>query len=187
MWAVAPMEKRQYVIWCCWDKCDTFHACRQGKMKFSYYFAVPFWALSMSGIVISLVNKSHLYQGSSADLLSCGQNLETFPTASATFLWVSLQQNLVSECLEGDGHPSTLLWKHHLPFGNGLMFRNRQDNRSTWFTSACCTGTSTELSSSISINPPSHTTQFGLQNSSLPLFPSPLSLSPAHTCTFPFP
>lgn len=99
--------------------------------------------------------------------------------ASATFLWVSLQQNLASECLEGDGHPSTLLWKHHLPFGNGPMFRNRQDNRSTWFTSACCTGTSTELSSSISINPPSHTTQFGLQNSSLPLFPSPLSLLPS--------
>jgi len=36
----------------------------------SYHFAVPFWAMSMSGIVTSLVNKSHQYQGSSAKLLS---------------------------------------------------------------------------------------------------------------------
>lgn len=181
MWAVAPMDKWQYIIWCCWGICDNFHACRRGKIKISYYFAVPFWAMSMSGIVTSLVNKSHQYQGSSAKLLSRRQNLQPFPMASATSLWVSLWQNLALGSLEGDGHPSTSLWKHHLPLGNGPVFRNSQDNRSTWLTSACCTGTSTELPSSISINPPSHKTQFGLQNSSLPLLPSPLSLPPQHT------
>lgn len=45
---------------------------------------------------------------------------------------------------------------------------------------------STELPSSIPINPPSRVPQFALWTSSLPL-PPPLPLPPAHTGTFPFP
>lgn len=187
MWAVAAMDKWQYVIWCCWDTCNTFHACRWGKTKFSCRFAVPFWALSMSGIVISLVNKSLQYQGSSAELLSCGQNLETFP-------WL---QQLSSGCHSSKTWPQSA-WKE-------MVIQALCCGNTTFplgMVQCLGTGRITEahgLRVPVALGPPLNflhqspsilpLIQPNLGSKTAPfLFFPPLShCSPAHTCTFPFP